>query len=559
MKYKITRTHLLLALIILIGAFLRFYKLDWGQGLFTHPDEYHIVTSVNQLSFPDQINPNFFSYGTVSIYLIYFTKTVLSFVFSQLYAIPFTLNAFLLGRFYSAFFSTLTIPLVYGISRTLLNSRYSLLAASLAALTPGLIQQAHFATPESALIFFIFGSLFFLLKFTTNNEQPFDFAQGRRTTNFLLASIFLGLALGVKVSSAIFLPVLLLSLIFTCYRSPFTLLKYSFLSLTATAATFFIVDPYVFLDFTHFWSSFIYESSLARGDFPVFYTRQFIDTTPVIFQLTKILPYTLGPALLISGLLGLFLMVLQLFKKGPSFTFHFLLITSFLSLFLFNGFLFAKWTRFSAPTFPFFAIFSAFLLYKSSQLKIHKFFPYILNTTYLILISLWVLAFFSVYLTPDVRHTASRWVESSAPPGSTFLVEGGNMIDVPLQGNFKKLSLDFYNLENDAQARQKVVEGLTSADFFIIESRRVFANHQRLPNQFPKTTNFYNALFSGKVGFTEVKNFTSYPSLSLQALSFEIPDENAEETWSVFDHPVIRVFQKRAKLTKDEYVRLFEN
>ena len=56
--------------VIILGAFLRFYKLDWGQGLFTHPDEYHIVSSVAQLSFPNQMNPHFFSYGTVTIYLI---------------------------------------------------------------------------------------------------------------------------------------------------------------------------------------------------------------------------------------------------------------------------------------------------------------------------------------------------------------------------------------------------------------------------------------------------------------------------------------------------------
>jgi len=32
--------------------------------------------------------------------------------------------------------------------------------------------------------------------------------------------------------------------------------------------------------------------------------------------------------------------------------------------------------------------------------------------------------------------------------------------------------------------------------------------------------------------------------------------ENAEETWSVFDHPTIRIFQKEINLTLDQYEKL---
>src|SRR3989338_3782618 len=82
---KLTRKQsvlLFLISIITIGAFLRFYKLDWGEGLFPHPDEYHIIASVAQLSFPDQMHPNFFSYGTVVIYLIYFTQELIHTILS---------------------------------------------------------------------------------------------------------------------------------------------------------------------------------------------------------------------------------------------------------------------------------------------------------------------------------------------------------------------------------------------------------------------------------------------------------------------------------------------
>ena len=163
MKQLLNRNTLLI-LIILLGGFFRFYNLDWGHGLFTHPDEYHIAGSVNQLSFPAQMHPHFFSYGTVTIYLIYFTKDLIRYLFPILHLPSSIFHPFLIGRFYSALFSTLTIFTVYNIGRTLLERRFSLVATFLVAITPGLIQQAHFATPESNLIFFLLCSLLFLLQ-----------------------------------------------------------------------------------------------------------------------------------------------------------------------------------------------------------------------------------------------------------------------------------------------------------------------------------------------------------------------------------------------------------
>src|SRR3990172_6069720 len=191
-KYK---PFLLLSIVIITGSFLRFYNLDWAQGLFTHPDEYHIAASVNQLSFPDQMHPHFFSYGTVTIYLIYFTQEIIKYLSSTFNFELLTLNSFLVGRFYSALFSTLTIFVVYKICRTFLKTKLSLLAALLVALTPGLIQQAHFATPESVQTFFLFSCLLFIIKFIKQNKL----------LHLILASIFLGFALGVKISSVVFL------------------------------------------------------------------------------------------------------------------------------------------------------------------------------------------------------------------------------------------------------------------------------------------------------------------------------------------------------------------
>lgn len=574
---KLNKTIFILSIIMLIGGSLRFYNLDWGQGLFTHPDEYHIAASVNQISFPDQMHPHFFSYGTVTIYLIYFTQEIFKYT-SSIFHLPFSIfNAFLVGRFYSALFSTLTIFVIYKICRTFLSTKFSLLAAFLVALTPGLIQQAHFATPESALIFFLFVSLFFMLKFLKNQKILYS----------ILASIFLGLALGVKISSVVFLLPLIITIILYTFqkihfrgassvtskvaeRTPsrwimgIRFIGLTLASLIATFATFVLVAPYVFLDFPAFRSNLEYEGGLAIGKIPVFYTRQFIDTIPIVFQMEKIFPYALGLALLVFGPLGFFLIVAkhlvwwQAERKRSHDTSEvntlFVITIAFLSLFLPSAFLFAKWTRFIAPTFPFFAIFAVFFLegFKKNRLVF-----YFLSVVMLVGTILWTTAFFSIYASPDVRITASRWLESNVKSGSGFLVEGGNMVDLPLTGNFQRTSLDFYRLE-DPLARQQIADALYASDYFLVQSRRVFKNHQRLPNIYPKTASFYDALFDGDLGFEEIKEFHSFPKLEVGSLKLEVNDESAEETWSVFDHPVIRVFKKETSFTKEDYAKFLE-
>ncbi len=524
-ELKKNKSLYILIFIILIGAFLRFYKLDWGNGLFTHPDEYHIVASVNQLSFPNQMHPHFFSYGTATIYLIYFTQELLQ-ILNTIYLI---LNTFLIGRLYSAFFSTLTILVVYKISRFFLDKPFSLLAAFLVTITPGLIQQAHFTTPESNLIFFLFTSLLFLLYFLQHNKIKY----------IILASIFLGFSLGVKISSLVFLLPLITSIV--RFRN-------KLISLITITVTLAIVAPYIFLDSPAFRSNLEYEGSLAIGKIPVFYTRQFINTIPIFFQLEKIFPYALGLPLFITGIGGFFFSLLHLKDKK-----YFIFIIAFLAIFIPNTFLFAKWTRFIAPTFPFFAIFSAFFLWKIQKKWKHV--SYALTFITILTTVFWTSAFFSIYKNPDVRITASSWLIEHVIQTSTILVEGGNMIDLPLSGNYKKISLDFYNLDYDYTSRQKVIDELYDADYFIVQSRRVFMNHQRARKQFPKTAHFYDMLFAGKLGYTQIKEFYSYPTI----FSLEFPDENAEETWSVFDHPVIRVFKKTKILPRDEYEKIFEN
>lgn len=556
---KRTKTKLkidwLLVVLLLLGTILRFYKLDWGEGYFFHPDEYHVAHAVSQLSFPSQMNPHLFSYGSFTVYLIYFSQLFLGF-WGQKFLI---LNPILLGRFHSAFFSSLTIFVVFLISQVLFKKKFlSYLAAFLVAFTPGLIQQAHFTTPESILTLWLFLTLFLWIKWTEKKKSKFLY----------LSAVSLGLALGTKIVALTFLPILIIltlaNLQFKSLKNLIRSIKPLVLCPLFIGLIFFLVFPYSLLDWQSFRHSINWEAGVGRGEPIVFYTRQFIDTTPISFQYQRILPYVLGPATLILGTLGLLLMAIiiikKIFKKKPDYNLIILLL-AFLAYLLPNAFLFAKWTRFVAPAFPFFALFATYFVsvfIKKRTSAVYRFLFYGLSILLITANLVWSLMFFSIYFQSDVRITTTRWLNQNFSSQDFILTESGNMLEVPLEGNLQKKAFDFYGLDEQPELQNELPKLLVQADYFIIQSRRIFLNHQRLPNQFPITANFFNLLFSGQLGFEKIKEFSSYPQFSIGHLKIEIPDEVGEETWSVFDHPVIRIYKKVKPLSFQDYEKILK-
>src|SRR6267154_347750 len=74
------RNVLFLSLLTIIGACLHFYNLNWGTPFYFHPDERNIASAVAQLQFPHHMNPQFFAYGSLPIYAIYFTGILTNYV-----------------------------------------------------------------------------------------------------------------------------------------------------------------------------------------------------------------------------------------------------------------------------------------------------------------------------------------------------------------------------------------------------------------------------------------------------------------------------------------------
>jgi YYY domain-containing protein len=81
---------------------------------------------------------------------------------------------------------------------------------------------------------------------------------------------------------------------------------------------------------------------------------------------------------------------------------------------------------------------------------------------------------------------------------------------------------------------------LDHADYLTISSNRFYASLPRNPQRYPLSIAYYRALFSGELGFELVGDFTSRPNLG----PLEFYDDDAEEAWTVYDHPRVFIFRK---------------
>jgi len=146
------------------------------------------------------------------------------------------------------------------------------------------------------------------------------------------------------------------------------------------------------------------------------------------------------------------------------------------------------------------------------------------------------LFFLNIYFQPDIRLQASQWLKSNLKNNAQVISESNNVLNLPLgQHNFQVFNFDFYNLENNPQLKQEFQKYLSTADYIIIPSRRVFKNHHS-PN-YPYVEKYYQDLFSQQLPFKKIKEFKVKNTFLLNS-------ENAEETYSVFDHPTIRIYQR---------------
>ncbi|MCR4276659.1 MAG: glycosyltransferase family 39 protein [Candidatus Roizmanbacteria bacterium] len=531
-------------IVIGILVYSRFINLDWGLPYPMHPDERNMVAAIQGLkcefsifnfqfsNLKECFNPHFFAYGQFPLYLgyliAYFLKLEATISLRIISAIASIINALILLKI----IKSIIFNFQFSIFNKFSKFNFQLFSLIIIIFSPFFIQFSHFGTTESLLM--LFYSLIVYLSMLMFER--------RTTASVVWLALVSGLAVATKVSSIIFIIVPLITILSSLrswdrYKN---LVKFGMLTIIFVV----LFSPHNFINFKDFISSMNYESNVALGRSLVFYTRQFFKTQPILFQFEKVFSYALGWPVFLMGLMGLIGANWKDRKTN-------LLRFAFLIYFIPSAIIYAKWSRFMAPVFPLILIFSVlFLLNLISKLN-HKFWiPAFAGMTMLAIIP--GVAYLSIYQNQDVRFQASKWIYKNVPNNSYILSETANVVDIPISNgtmeqlnNYNVISFNFYDLDENKVLRSELNNHLIKADYIFIPSRRVFANHPA--ERYPILGEYYRYLFNGKLGYEKVAEFESFPKICLpfyneKCLSFN--DENAEETWTVFDHPVIRIYKK---------------
>lgn len=527
------KSSLILILLSITTFLFHAYNLNWGNPFYFHPDERNIASVISQLSFPTRMNPHFFAYGSLPLYCIYLTGILVNFLTNSTSSTTVSFEqAILISRSFSLIFSLLLIPLCFIIGKILHSEKVGLFAAFFVATSVGLTQFAHFGTFELWLTFFTTLLFLFCLMYMKN--------KGFVVT--LLMGITCGILISIKVSqiTMVFIPLMIILIAYQKKKALFIELLVFFGCCTLL---YVLSNPYVFLDTSEFLSSVQYESSVALGTLPVFYTGEFFNSPVILFHMIHVYPFLLNPLLSVLALCAFFYIGFQAVQKKNLHTMFLLLFL--LILFLSQAFLFVKWTRYVIPTLPFiYLLVSLFLVDLSAKKKTS---PIIIVSSVLLIFVSIIFAvsyFITAFVEQDTRIAARTYARSMIPQQASILSEVYDLGIIPFNNSFGQITLvNTYDLDtNNPTSRETLRKKLLSSSYIILPSQRILKTRLTNQQQFPFGNAFYQSLVSGMLPYKKI--YETPCDIFCQITYLGDPVFRFEETINVFDRPTIYIFKK---------------
>ncbi len=545
--------------------------MNWDANFHLHPDERAIILFSQPISLPHSLseffspmssfNPHFFAYGSFPLYLLKSISSIAS-VWSPdlgLYS-----GMSFVGRYISIFAEVITILFIYLLGKRMFSSNIALLGCALYGLSTLPIQTAHFYVVDPLLTAFITMFLYALVVFYENPSLK----------KALLVGILFGISLATKTSAFALITsvgfTLIADLILLALKHKRSIhlhreeirkilevyVPLGLIIFLTTCITFIMFEPYALIDFSNFLSQNLQQYQMTKDAFTFPYTLQYVDKMPFIYELKNMLFWGQGPVLFAFTIVGLFLTVYHFCKKQKDKKWpEEILLLIFLGTYFFIVGKFAVgFMRYMLPIYPLIALFAAVgiervltFITNSSKVNLLRI---ILLSYLLIIIAYWPLAFLHIYSLPNTRVQATKWILQHIPAGSHIAIEHWDD-SLPLEGQEKYTMLTLPLYDPDTEGKwQQINQQLSQTDWLIIASNRLYVPLQKLadctkhtfPHCYPLTANYYSKLFSGQLGFRKVVEFTVSPTIPL--VNTTINDQAADESFTVYDHPKVMIFQK---------------
>lgn len=544
---------------------------DWDGGHLLHPDERFLAMTVSAQRWPSSVaeyfdearsplNPRnagagYFAYGTL--------PTTLLTGLATLAGPGDAIATARLGRALNVGVSLLTVLLTAVLAWRIVPERR---VAGLAALLQGCaalpLQHAHFFVVDPLLTFFVTLSLIAV------TGRP------RAATTVVAGGAF-GLALACKVSVVtLIVPIAVAALTVRGHGGPNAarqrpIRAIGLLALAGSAAViaFRIAQPDAFIGW---WLAprWVHDLSIslrqANGAADVPPGIQWAGRTPYLFAAQNLLVWGLGPALGLAVVIG-WLTAWRPAFRGERALLVLLTWTGVGALHLAGGFVMAG--RYLLPLYPALVALAARSLVtawdgaarcdaqrggRHWRALAGAALALVLGTTVA-----WAVALTGIHRAPHTRVTASEWLYAHLPAGATIAVEHWDdplplrLESSRLPDRYGQVVLALYDEDTPAKL-EALLTALNTADYVVLSSQRLRDSIPRLPMRYPMTMRYYEALESGRLGFALEASFDAPPRLG----PWTVSDRLAEEAFSVYDHPPVRIYRKQAAWHVDRARRL---
>jgi YYY domain-containing protein len=577
------------ALLLIVGGALRLQHINWDQFQHVHPDERFIVWVADTISWPGDLQaaldpvrstlnpfrwppdggdlagqPRAFAYGHFPLYLLIgaarLGQWLAEWIGSSTVAWPAIFQPFhsvgrhlaeydylpLVGRGISVLCDLSTLLLALALGRRAFGRAAGLIAAGFYAVAVLPIQLSHFYAVDLVLTLWIVATVALAARWAERGGWG----------TWLLAGVTTGLAVGSKFSAVMLaVPLLVAVLLRLPLATPARKAASVFGRLAAVGGVgllvFALTNPFAIIEARAYLSNILGQQAMVSGAMDLPYTRQYSGTLPYLYFVQQLSQWGLGWPLGLVAWSGPIWLAVRAFKNRAT-PAQFVILAWVWPYLVFTGAFHAKFLRYMAPVLPFLLICgsgASVAAYrwiaqrwgKRGRIGFGLAAGLVVFTTVA-----WTLTFASIYRQEHSWIRASRWIYENVPAGSKLLTEHWDdalplrMDEItgrPPPREYKRVELPLY----DADTREKLetlVSELSSSDYMVIASNRLYAPIGRLPGRYPMTSQYYRLLFEGGLGYRKVAEFSSYPTLA----GISVRDDGADESFTVYDHPRVLIF-----------------
>jgi len=442
------QSKLILLLIIFLGLTIRIWGINFGlPHIESRPDETTIVKIALKFGLGD-LNPHFFRYPTLYMYVVFMCyilyyfgglifgryKVLDDFITESIIAPK---NFYLIDRFITIFFGTLTIYVVYRIAEKLFDKETAIISSLFLSFAYLHVRESHFGVTDVFMTFLVILTIFYILKSYKDST----------ITNYIRAGLFGGLAMSTKYNALlVIVPMFIVHHFNTVSKRSKFLDKKVIFFVIIFIIGFLIGTPFAILDFKQFTSDFLYEMKhLSKG-------HDIILGIGWWYHLRFSLFYGLGWTLFFASLAGISTFMIKRDIKKT-----FILLSFPLIYYILIGRGYTVFVRYAIPLIPFLCITAAvFVNYITNKIfsKHKNYLAWSLGILIVIPSLINIIQFNTLLTKKDNRVIVAEWIKENIHQGSSVCQFGSLWGKVQIYPIIKSLEEDYGQI---TQKSKKIV------------------------------------------------------------------------------------------------------